>query len=752
MADGNFTVASSTPEIFTRVRGEISDSRGDVSLIRATGEEVPAIKGTKIYLNDTLSSREDSAVIAYFGDSGVLVLGQNQQAALASDFFNNVDSLEQVGSANTGALNTSRQPDAGIDLAALEQAIQAGQNIEELLEPTAAGGDATNESGASSSVVFYQRTGDSLIAVSGFETSTVDRAQINPINEINDIGDLDSNNQINVASDDGSVSDGPEITLDDSLIPPPSSGLVLNFYNNLNNANRTAADQEAFIESVGNPAAPIVSREINGFGTDDDVTNFNTFLGDGSTIQIDTSDSYSVSGLIYLEAGSTYQFSGYHDDSLRIELGGQTMVSTTGDSWGNYGPADAPRDNVRGDALVAPVSGYYTFEAYVNNVSGPGQFSLNLFVDGTSHPLDTNNFNIYTGVDDLLTAGGQIGAFTPSTDNIDGGYFPQQINTGTSSHYIEISNITTALIDTDGSETITAIEIRAIPIGATLTDGLNSFTATAGNTTLDLLTNSWGLDNIQILSAPGFVGEINLTIAATSTESSNGDSLTATEPLTVTVLDASAIDNGIDDDISSPVGLGNDDFIIGSSADDNGAIGLGTLSGGDGNDAIHGGSGNDRLEGDDGNDLLAGEAGADFLDGGTGEDIILGGAGDDNMTGGAGSDTFTFKTEDADGSTDTIADFTLSVVNADGTIADQGDVLNFADLLEGEDTGLLTDYLSVSCDIATGASTIIVNADGVGGDTDVTIVLQGVDLCALGVNQAAILQSLIDSNNLTVDP
>jgi hypothetical protein len=28
MADGNFTVSSSTPEIFTRVRGEISDSRG----------------------------------------------------------------------------------------------------------------------------------------------------------------------------------------------------------------------------------------------------------------------------------------------------------------------------------------------------------------------------------------------------------------------------------------------------------------------------------------------------------------------------------------------------------------------------------------------------------------------------------------------------------------------------------------------------------------------------------------------------
>ncbi len=99
MADGNITVSSGAPEMFTRVRGEISESKGDVSLFRASGEEVPAIKGTKLYLNDTLVSRNDSAILANFGDSGVVVLGQNQQVPLYSEFFQSIDSFEQTASA-----------------------------------------------------------------------------------------------------------------------------------------------------------------------------------------------------------------------------------------------------------------------------------------------------------------------------------------------------------------------------------------------------------------------------------------------------------------------------------------------------------------------------------------------------------------------------------------------------------------------------------------------------------------------------
>jgi hypothetical protein len=75
LKDDNVIISTVTPEMFARVRGEISDSKGDVSLFRASGEEVPAIKGTKLYLNDTIISGEDRAVLVKFDDSGFSVLG-----------------------------------------------------------------------------------------------------------------------------------------------------------------------------------------------------------------------------------------------------------------------------------------------------------------------------------------------------------------------------------------------------------------------------------------------------------------------------------------------------------------------------------------------------------------------------------------------------------------------------------------------------------------------------------------------------
>jgi VCBS repeat-containing protein len=238
---------------------------------------VPAIKGTKIYLNDTLSSREDSAVIAYFGDSGVLVLGQNQQVPFTSDFFNNVDSLEQVASA---------QPDAGIDLAALELAIQAGQNIEELLEPTAAGGDSANESGAASSVVFYQRTGDSLISVPGIDSTTFSSVQSQPVFAL---GDIDANNQLNGISPLESV---PEFV----NTAPVATG------------DTAIASEDAILNVAANG---VLTNDTDLDATDNvTVTAFDAVSANGAAVNVNTDGSYSydprsVAALNDLDLGET---------------------------------------------------------------------------------------------------------------------------------------------------------------------------------------------------------------------------------------------------------------------------------------------------------------------------------------------------------------------------------------------------------------------------------------------------------------
>jgi Ca2+-binding RTX toxin-like protein len=159
--------------------------------------------------------------------------------------------------------------------------------------------------------------------------------------------------------------------------------------------------------------------------------------------------------------------------------------------------------------------------------------------------------------------------------------------------------------------------------------------------------------------------------------------------------------------------------------------------------SIKGGSEGSDLIGGAGDDYLDGLAGNDTLLGNDGDDILFGGAGNDTLTGGAGADTFVFNSAAGDGSTDTIttADFTLGL---------GGDVLDFSDLLEGEESAdNLAGFLNIVFDGTD--STIMVDSDGAGGYTDLTVVIQGVDLNALGLDQAQLLQSLIDSNNLTVD-
>jgi hypothetical protein len=174
MKAANIPQSTVTQEVFARARGEISQAKGDVSLFLSSGEEVPTIKGTKLYLNDTIVSREDSAVIANFGDASILVLGQNQQMCLYADFFNYIDLLKHSAIIDSSAQFNGPQLGGTIDIAILEMATQVGQNIEALLDNSTAACHiaAANGYGDVSTAVLYQKVGDSLRPVSGFLVST----------------------------------------------------------------------------------------------------------------------------------------------------------------------------------------------------------------------------------------------------------------------------------------------------------------------------------------------------------------------------------------------------------------------------------------------------------------------------------------------------------------------------------------------------------------------------------------------------
>ena len=160
-----------------------------------------------------------------------------------------------------------------------------------------------------------------------------------------------------------------------------------------------------------------------------------------------------------------------------------------------------------------------------------------------------------------------------------------------------------------------------------------------------------------------------------------------------------------------------------------------TLTGTDANNTLLAGSGNDSLNGGKGNDVLVGGKGHDTLIGGDGDDIFLWVQGDQGTT--------------ATPAYDVIKDF------GRGETGKGTDTLDLSDLLQGENSGNLSSYLSASQETVNGkASTVLtisssghLGADGVTG-ADQKIVLEGV----VGDDGAAkLVQELIAQGKLLVN-
>ncbi|MDP2265826.1 MAG: type I secretion C-terminal target domain-containing protein, partial [Thiobacillus sp.] len=302
--------------------------------------------------------------------------------------------------------------------------------------------------------------------------------------------------------------------------------------------------------------------------------------------------------------------------------------------------------------------------------------------------------------------------------------------------------ISTALVDTDGSETL-SVTVAGVPAGAAFSAGTNlgggiwSFTAAQ-------------LNGLIFLPADGYTGTVNLTVTSTATETSNGSTASTTQTVAVTVVETTNTITGTSGN-NNLTGTANNDHIQGLAGND-------TLSGGTGDDLIYGGTGNDTLNGNDGNDRLSGGTGTDTLNGGNGNDTLIGGSGNDTLTGGIGSDVFRWELADQGSAgaptLDTITDFSTALP------AFGGDILDLRDLLVGEShsgssPGTLDDYLHFE---TSGANTIVhisTNGGFSGGFSaalgDQQITLTGVDLVTGFANDNAIITDLLSKSKLITD-
>ncbi len=323
-------------------------------------------------------------------------------------------------------------------------------------------------------------------------------------------------------------------------------------------------------------------------------------------------------------------------------------------------------------------------------------------------------------------------------------------NTGVQGYVVNVPDITAGLVDKDGSETL-AIRVESIPVGAVLTDGVNTFTSVAGATTATV--TGWDLTKISLLPPAAFSGTIDLNVVATATETSNNTSVSTSKQVQLTVLA----------DANNQYGAAADDTLSGTASADRlwGFEGNDRLSGAAGNDTVIGGLGNDTLAGDDGNDLLDGGVGTDSLSGGLGIDTLQGGKGNDTLTGNDGNDVFRWSL--GDGGTggapvrDVITDFSTSAVG--------GDILDLRDLLQGEEVNVTTNLHNyIDIDTTSVAGQTIIRISSTGGFTngvydaskeDQSITLSNIDLrAALGRPNGTdldLLRDLVARKQLIVD-
>ncbi len=556
--------------------------------------------------------------------------------------------------------------------------------------------------------------------------------------------------------------------------PPPSTGLLRRYYDEgsitlqQNDINGTgdngpsttydSSDLETHIKqgrdggitqtgvAGDSPSATPdrVSRDTDGIGRGVVNNSPNVLqLDNDNEVMGGENSSLVYTGLVYLEAGVKYDFAGFTDYAMHIELGGQVMYSTQSVSGSLNDPVgffNAALDNIDGtqedvDTTLTPItSGYYTLEIYGGNIDSNGYLMVNLRADDVPAQLSVQNYHLYASADDVIDAGGALGTFVPNGSG-GGGHFPA--DTTNDLVGVDGQNISLASIgfDTTNGDVVTQIVITGVPTasGVTLRNASGTIAEDTPGSGTYTINNPAGVDmqglalvDANLTNIPS--GSLAITVAPTAT-TLTGVGAPATASVGAQTIDigilASNFEDGIDPDINN-IDDSNDEVVYGSGVADTltASSGFGVI--------IHGRGGDDIITGSDpsftaatsttdlvisqtgttaeGNNTLYGGSGNDTIDGKGGDDLIIGGTGSDILTGGAGDDLFIWLESDS-GAVDRILDFN----------DDSGDLIDVSAILTGENSDNIGGYISLQ-----NTNELVLDFDGAGvGTTTQTIVLEG---------------------------
>ncbi|MCF7371020.1 tandem-95 repeat protein [Vibrio sp. J2-3(2022)] len=242
-------------------------------------------------------------------------------------------------------------------------------------------------------------------------------------------------------------------------------------------------------------------------------------LGTHATL---ANEAVLVTSLVYLEAGSSYDFVGQADDSLAIKLGGTLLDQAR---WGS------DSGDIKGASFTPSVSGFYPIEIYHHNQSGPGNFNVDVSINGQA-PVNLSNSSLYVVSDESALEATDMRTSELQEVNGVAFYETYQLNEGLQDTAIPLSEIKASLNDTDGSESL-KVTLTGLPVGAILSDGNSSITVATIDEELDV--TSWALDTLTVTPPAGSHDDFTINLTATSTERANGDSAESNLAINVVV-------------------------------------------------------------------------------------------------------------------------------------------------------------------------------------------------------------------------
>lgn len=313
----------------------------------------------------------------------------------------------------------------------------------------------------------------------------------------------------------GAVADAPTLEQAANAELPAATGLLLQSWSGLALGGGGSGASPATLKSVIDAAS---------------APNSSATVSDAHLGSVTAGVANKLAGLVYLEAGHTYTFSGVADDSLALVVGGTTVATATwagsnGQFSGNYAVTE---------------SGYYTLAVYQHNQSGAGNLDVNVRVDG-GVLQDLSSLALYASTADL--AGENLRLSELHGADGQGYYQLYGDNEGAEDTAIPLSRLNATLADQDGSETL-SVMVSQIPVGARLSDGSHSFVATDSLTSVDV--SGWSLANLSITPAADYNGDFVLKVTATATETSNGNKASTSLELPVTVHPTNDAPTGTD--------------------------------------------------------------------------------------------------------------------------------------------------------------------------------------------------------------